>query len=156
DAHTLLYVATADDGTGPWLYSLDVDERVARRMSTGVEQYTSIAASSANTGDTRRLVATVSNPTVQLLSVGIGDTTMDPAVRIDLPTARAAAPRFETDSSFVYLASRGGADAVWRQARGVATEVWKPADGAVVGAAATSPDGRTICVPVRRRNRSTL
>jgi serine/threonine protein kinase/WD40 repeat protein len=156
DVHTLLYIATADDGTGPWLYSLDVDERVARRMSTGVEQYTSIAASSANTGDTRRLVATVANPTVQLLSVAIGGATMDQAVHIDLPTARAAAPRFETDSSFVYLASRSGADAVWRQTRGVATEVWKPADGAVVGAAATSPDGRTICVPVRRRNRSTL
>ncbi|HEY7394067.1 MAG TPA: hypothetical protein VH559_04460, partial [Gemmatimonadaceae bacterium] len=156
DARTLLYVATADDGTGPWLYSMDVDERVARRVSTGVEQYTSIAAT-APTGDTRRLVATVSNPTVQLWSVTIGIATPDQGpTRVELPTARSAAPRFERDSSFVYLASRSGADAVWRHAHGMATEVWKPIDGALTGAAATSPDGNTICVSVRRRDRSTL
>ncbi|HEY9230079.1 MAG TPA: protein kinase, partial [Gemmatimonadaceae bacterium] len=128
DDRTLLYIATADDGTGPWLYSMDVDERVARRVSTGVEHYTSIAASASLGEDTRRLVATISNPTTQLWSVGIAPA--EPrATRIDVPTARAAAPRFETDSSFVYLASRGGADAIWRRSGGVATEVWKPTDG---------------------------
>src|SRR5262245_27185177 len=89
DSRPLLYGATAYDATGPWLYSMDVEERVARRVSTGVEQYTSIAAAAPPTsGDTRRLVATVSNPTVQLWSATIGTATPDqrPA-HIDLPTA---------------------------------------------------------------------
>jgi Tol biopolymer transport system component/tRNA A-37 threonylcarbamoyl transferase component Bud32 len=159
DDRTLFYTATADDGTGPWLYSMDVDERVAHRVSTAVEHYTSIAASAASGGQPRRLVATVSNPVVQLWSVPITSAvaTEQDANRVELPTARSLAPRFSRDSSVWYLASRGGADGLWRlSAAGQSAEVWKPTDGALVGAAAVSSDGRTVCVPVRRQGRSTL
>ena len=54
DNRTLLYLATADDGSGPWIHALDVERRVTRRISTGVEEYESLAASA----DGRRLVAT--------------------------------------------------------------------------------------------------
>ena len=68
-AGQVVYTATADDGTGPWLYALDLAERVPRRVSAGVEHYVSIAASAAVPGRPRRLVATVSNPVVQLWRV---------------------------------------------------------------------------------------
>jgi Tol biopolymer transport system component len=158
DDRTLLYTATAEDGTGPWLYVTDVEDRVPRRVSTAVEHYLSISASAELPGRRRRLVATVSNPSVQLWSVPILDSVAgeQAARRMTLPTERSAAPRYGPDSSLWYLASRGGADGVWRLVGGRATEVWKPSQGAVVGAVAVSPDGRSVCFPIRRRSRSTL
>ena len=43
-----------------------------------------------------------------------------------------------------------------RLARDSATEVWRPREGALAGAAAASPNGKTICATVRVRTRSTL
>jgi Tol biopolymer transport system component len=158
DDRTLVYTATADDGTGPWLYSMDLEHRVADRVSTGVEHYLSISASAETPGQPRRLVATVSNPSVELWTVPIANGVADEqaARRITLPTGRSAAPRFGPDSSLFYLASRGGADGVWRLSGAGASELWKPSHGAVVGAAAVSPDGRRVCFPVRWQGRSTL
>ncbi|MDB4884194.1 MAG: protein kinase [Gemmatimonadetes bacterium] len=158
DDRTLLYTATDDDGAGPWLYSMDLDDRVATRLSSGVEHFVSIAASAERAGQPRRLVATVSNPSVQLWSVPLGGGIAgeERASRLSLPTARSAAPRFAPDSSLLYLASRGGADGLWRLSSGGATELWRADDGAVAGAAAISPDGWRVCFTVRRRARSTL
>ena len=39
DARTLLFVAPAEDRSGPWLWSLDVQSKQTRRVTTGVEQY---------------------------------------------------------------------------------------------------------------------
>ena len=69
DARTLLYVARAEDWSGPWLWALDVEHKITRRVSFGLEQYTSLAASA----DGRRVVASVSNPTASLWSVPILD-----------------------------------------------------------------------------------
>ena len=63
-----LYVARAEDWSGPWLWALDVERKLARRVTSGLEQYTYIAASR----DGRRVVATVANPTVNLWRVPIG------------------------------------------------------------------------------------
>lgn len=158
DDRTLFYTATADDGTGPWLYSMDVKDRVAHRVSSGVEHYTSIAASAQIAGQPRRLVATVSNPSVQLWSVPITGGVADEqaASRITLPTARSAAPRFGPDSSLFYLATRGGGDGLWRLSGAQARELWQTDQGAVAGAAAISPDGRKVCFPVGRQGRATL
>ena len=158
DDRTLLYTATADDGTGPWLYFMDVDARRPERVNMAVEHYMSIASGANVRGQPRRLVATVSNPTVDLWSVRISDSvaTEQSASRIALPTARSAAPRFAPGGSLLYLASRGGADGVWRLSGTDTSEVWRAADGAVAGAVAVSPDGRRMCVPVRRQGRSTL
>jgi len=158
DDRTLFYTATANDGTGPWLYATDVEERAPHRVSTGVEHYLSIAASAEIPGQARRLVATVSNPSVLLWTVPIVDSVAgEPAAsRLTLPTERSAAPRFGPDSSLWYLASRGGADGVWRLVGGRASEVWKSNQGAVVDAVAVSPDGKSVCLPVRRESRSIL
>ena len=158
DDRTLLYTATADDGTGPWLYSMDVEQRVPHRVSTAVEHYISISAAAAVPGKPRRLVATVSNPIVELWSAPITARPADERMttRITLPTARAAAPRFAGDTSVWYLASRGGSDGLWRLSDGRAAEVWPATRGAVMGAAAISPDGGRVCFPVRRAGRSRL
>ncbi|HMG11658.1 MAG TPA: protein kinase, partial [Gemmatimonadaceae bacterium] len=158
DDRTLFYTATADDGTGPWLYAMDLKNRVAHRVSSGVEHYMSIAASAQIAGQTRRLVATVSNPSVQLWSVPITAGTADEraAIRIALPTARSAAPRFGPDSSLFYLATRGGGDGLWRLAGAQASELWQTDRGSVTGAPAISPDGKTVCFPVGRQGRTTL
>ena len=158
DDNTLVYTATADDGTGPWLYSIDLTTRQSTRAITAVEHYISIAAAAEISGAPRRLVATVSNPAVGLWSVPITDgvVTDDSAKRITVPTARSAAPRFGQDSSLVYLASRGGADAIWQLSGSNAAQVWRSAAGEIAGAAAVSPDGSEICFPLRLRGRSTL
>lgn len=158
DDRTLFYTATADDGTGPWLYSMDLNDRVPHRVSNAVEHYISISAAAEISGQSRRLVATVSNPSVQLWSVPItnGVSPESAASRITLPTARSAAPRFARDSSVFYLASRGGGDGLWHLSGANARELWKTDQGAVVGAAAVSPDGRRVCFPVGRRGHSML
>jgi len=158
DDRTLLYTAIADDGNGPWLYSMDLGDRLAHRVSSAVEHYISIAASDEIRGKTRRLVASVSNPGVHLWSVPITSGVAGEAAvtRLTVPTARSAAPRFASDSSVFYLASLTGADGVWRLSGAAARELWKPNGGAVAAAAAVSPDGAQVCFPVRQGGRATL
>ncbi|HEX6091219.1 MAG TPA: hypothetical protein VFZ13_13760, partial [Gemmatimonadales bacterium] len=161
DDRSLLYTATAEDGTGPWLFAMNLDARVAVRLSTGVEHYLSVAADGAggsDAGRARRLVATVSNPAVELWRVPIGGGIAEEraAAQLELPTARAGAPRFGADASLVYLASRGGAEGIWTLDGSNAREIWRPEDGAVAGAIAFSPDGESLCFPLRRAGRSTL
>jgi len=158
DDRTLLYTATDDDGTGPWLYMMDLRDRVPIRLSSGVEHVISIAAAAEVPGRARRLVATVSNPNVELWSVPIGSSIAGEAsaTRLSLPTARSGGPRYSPDSSVLYLASRGGADALWRLSRTGAAELWRPEAGTLSGAVAIAPDGKTICAAVRLHARSTL
>ena len=95
DERTLLYVATAEDGSGSWLYTLDLQRRQSRRVSLGVEQYLSIDATRRVAGKPTRLVATVANPSVNLWSVPVGERIVDDTAvtRLTVPTVRASAPR---------------------------------------------------------------
>jgi len=158
DDRTLVYTATDDDGTGPWLYLMDLRDRTPVRLSSGVEHVISVAASAEVEGKPRRLVVTVSNPTVRLWSVPIADTIVGEtgAAQLSLPTARSAGPRYAPDSAVLYLASRGGADAVWRQSQGGARELWRPREGTLAGVATASPNGKMVCAAVRARLRSAL
>ena len=72
---TLLYLATDDEGYGPWIHAMDVERRLPHRIFTGVDPLTSLAASA----DGRRLVATVSRSTARLWRVPIADRVMDEA-----------------------------------------------------------------------------
>jgi hypothetical protein len=91
DTHTVLYVSPAEDGSGPWLYALDVDRKLTRRVTVGLEQYLSVATSA----DGRRAVATVSNPTASLWRVPISDTAVgeEKIEHLVLPMVHALAPR---------------------------------------------------------------
>lgn len=159
DARTLLYLATADDGTGPWLYTMDLEARVARRLSSGVEHTLSLAAAVPIAGQALRIVTTVSNPSVTLWTVPLSGTVADEqAAQLisHVPTARARGPRYALDGTLYYLASRSGVDGLWTLRNDVAAERWSASAGAVVGAPAISPDGATVCAPVRQDRRSRL
>ena len=45
DLRTLLFVARAEDWSGPWLWALDVESKVSRRVTAGLERYVSVSAS---------------------------------------------------------------------------------------------------------------
>ena len=146
DNRTVLYTARDQDGSGPWLWALDVSSKVSRRMSFGLEQYTSIAASA----DGRRVVAAVSNPIASLWSVPILDRIAEEgdARPFPLPTVRALTPRFGGSSLF-YLSSRGTGDGLWRYQDGQSQEIWKGADGTLSGPPAVSADGGHVAVVLR-------
>ena len=67
DSRTVVYVPHDEDGSGPWLWAIDVDRKLTRRVSFGVEKYLSVAA----TPDGSQLAATVANPSASLWSVPI-------------------------------------------------------------------------------------
>jgi serine/threonine protein kinase/Tol biopolymer transport system component len=144
--HMILYVAREEDGSGPWLWALNPEDKSTWRVSFGLEQYTSVAASA----DGRRLVATVANPSANLWSVPIldhpaGESEVTP---FKLPTVRALAPRF-AGSSLFYLSSHGAGDGLWRYVRGRAIEIWKGAENPLFHPAAISPDGSQVVMGLR-------
>jgi serine/threonine protein kinase/Tol biopolymer transport system component len=150
DSRTLLYLATADDGSGPWVHMLNVERRVSQRLNTGVDPYASIAASA----DGRRIVGAVSRPISGLWRGTIDEHPIDEsrAVRIALPTAHGLSPRFGPDY-VLYRASTSGTDGVWKLGDGQkTTELWNGRDGRgrVVAAPAIAPNGRQFAFPVRR------
>src|ERR1700722_4447032 len=92
DRRTLMYLANDPDGSGPWVYSVDVERRIPHRLSPGLDRYTSLAASA----DGRRLVVTVASPKRTLWRLPIGDspTEVSAAARISLTTSTVFSPRF--------------------------------------------------------------
>ena len=155
DAHTLLYVARAEDWSGPWLWALDVESRVARRVTVGLEKYTSVSASR----DGRRVVATVAKPTSSLWRVPLLDRLVEDrdALPDKVPTERALAPRFAGTSLFyLSLSTRGTGDALWRVQNGQAFEVTRGAASVLSEPAAVSPDGSRVAVIVRQQGQRHL
>jgi Tol biopolymer transport system component len=153
DSRTLLYVSPAEDGSGPWLWSVDTESKVSRRVSFGLEQYRSLYA----TADGRRIVATVSNPSASLWQVPILDRVVEEKEvrRYDVPTVRALAPRFGGKSLF-YLSSLGAGDGLWRYRDGQVLEIWKGSESALLEPAGVSPDGERITFLRRRPGRNQI
>ena len=149
----MLYTARDQDGSGPWLWAFDVEQKAARRVSFGVENYRSVAASA----DGRRLVATVANPSASLWSVPILDRLVEEgdAKPFSVPTVEATGPRFAGGSLF-YLSSRGPGDGLWRYQDGQAHEIWRSSDGVVQEPAGISPDGRRVSIMLRRSGKVQL
>ncbi len=149
----LLYTAAAEDGSGMWLYAMDVERRVPHRVSWGLEQYTSIAA----TTDGRRLVATVSSPTGGLWTAPIGPGIAEESAArpFPVPAVRAAGPRF-AGNAVLYLSSKGADNGLWRFQDGAGAELWKGSEGTLNDPPAVSSDGRQICFAARRQGRAGL
>jgi WD40 repeat protein len=153
DRRTLLYVAPDQIGSGPWLWALDTETKASRRVSSGLDIFTSVAASA----DGHRLAVTVSNPTANLWTLPLLDRQTDErdVKPLNLPTVRAFAPRYMGASLF-YLSSRSGGDGLWRYEGGQATEIWRGADGALLEPAAVSFDGHRVAVILRKQGKRTL
>jgi Tol biopolymer transport system component len=153
DLWTLLYLATAEDGSGPWLHAMDVRRREPRRISFGVETYTSLAASV----DGSRLVVTVANPKGTLWRVPLSDRVSDRTMlrRITLPTVSGRSPRFSS-SAILYVSAKGGSDGVWKLAHGTAAELWSAPGARVVGGPALSRDGQRIAVVIEEGGHTRL
>jgi Tol biopolymer transport system component len=155
DARTLIYSATAEDGSGQWLYAIDVERRIPHRVSSGIaEQYLSVAVSQA---EPRRVVATIAIPTTGLWTVPISDRVQtDAAVtRVVMPNSRALGPRFAPDY-LAFLSSKGGANGLWKLAGGAVQELWRGDEGGVVAPPAISPDGQLIGFSYRKQGKAGL
>jgi Tol biopolymer transport system component len=155
NSRTLLYVARAEDWSGPWLWGLDVETKVARRVTAGLERYSSVSASR----DGSRVVATVANPTASLWRVPLLDRLVEDqdAQPYPVPTERALAPRFGGATLFyLSLSARGTGDGLFRVQNDQAFEVRKGADGVLSEPPAPSPDGRRVAVVVRQEGKRRL
>jgi Tol biopolymer transport system component len=148
DEHTLLYVARDADGSGPWLWALDIERKVARRATVGLERYTSVAASR----DGRRVVATVATPTASLWRVPLlpnGVAEEQDATPYPVSAVRALAPRVSGSSVF-FLSNSGSADGLWRFLDGQAVPLRRAGDGALFDPPAVLADGTRVALVVRR------
>ena len=156
DARTLIYLATDDDGSGPWLYTMDVNRRVAHRVSPGIETFTSLAASA----DGRQLVATVAHPQGTLWRVPLGDRPVDGSKGspISLTTGPGVLPRLGSDY-LLYVSSAGSGDGIWKIGTGAgdsATSLWSSAGGRIFGVPAIDSDGKRIAFSVEQHGKTLL
>ena len=153
DRRTLLYLATDPDGSGPWLYSMDVERRIPHRLSSGLDRYTSLAASS----DGRRLVLTLASPKRTLWRLRIADspTTATTPARISLTTSTGFSPRLGPDF-LLYVSATNTSESIWKVANETSTELWHGMGARIIGAPAIAPDGRSIAFSIRQHEKTFL
>jgi Tol biopolymer transport system component len=150
---TLVYLATEPDGSGPWLYSVDVERRIPHRLTSDLEQYTSLSASA----DGRRLVATRTAPDRTLWRMRIADSSAgeSEAEQIPLTTSRGFSPRLGPNY-LLYVSATGTGEGIWKLANGISTELWRGEGARVFGGPAISPDGRYIAFSIRQHGQTLL
>ena len=153
DRRTFLYLATDPDGSGPWLYGQDVAHGIPHRLSTGVDRYTSLAASA----DGRRLVTTIATPKTSLWQLHIDSPGAKlPALSpITLTTGSGSRPRLGKDCLF-YVSGSGAGESIWKLANGVTTELWSGQGAKIIGGPAISGDGHSVAFSTRQNGRSLL
>jgi Tol biopolymer transport system component len=156
DERTLVYLASDRQGSGPWLYAVDVEQRIPHRISFGLERYTSLAASAGGT----RLVATIDESNSSIWSVplgpqpGVSDTQPAPAP-VELVAATGLSPRTGPDYT-LYVSARAGRQGIWSTANGRSRELWSDANSIIVGAPAVTRDGQHIAFTVADGERTIL
>ena len=154
---TLIYSATAENGMGQRLYTLDVEHRIPHAVLSGVtEQYLTVSVSWTNP---RRLVTSIAQSSSRLWKVPISDRE-EPESGVEpfaVGRERALGPRFVADSRY-FLSSAGDDDGLWKLEKGrpSPTDLWRAADGGVVAPPAISIDGRQIALTVRKQGRTGL
>jgi Tol biopolymer transport system component len=153
DRRTMLYLATERDGSGPWLYSMDVERRIPHRLSSGLDRYTSLAAST----DGRRLVATLASPKKTLWRLPIASSPAEASapVRIPLTTGAGSSPRLGPNY-LLYVSDTGAGASIWKLANGGDTELWTGQGALVPSGPAISPDGRQIAFSVQQHGQALL
>ncbi|HMH12135.1 MAG TPA: hypothetical protein VK578_03415 [Edaphobacter sp.] len=150
---TLMYLASDSDGSGPWLYSIDVERRIPHRLTSGLDRYTSLAASA----DGRRLVATLASPkrTLWRLQIGDSSTAVSAATQIELTTSTGSSPRLGPNY-LLYVSSTGTSESIWKLANGSSTELWRGDGAQIFGGPAISPDEQHLAFSVRQHGQTLL
>jgi Tol biopolymer transport system component len=153
DRRTLMYIANDPDGSGPWLYSADVERRIPHRLSSGLDRYTSLAASA----DGRRLVVTRASPKRTLWRLRIADlpSEVPTAARIALTTSMGFSPRLGPNY-LLYVSATSTSESIWKLANGTGTELWSGQGARIFGGPAISPDGRFVAFSVRQHGQTLL
>ncbi|MGB7844576.1 MAG: hypothetical protein WBL63_03105 [Candidatus Acidiferrum sp.] len=153
DRRTLVYLASDPDGSGPRLYSLDVERRNPHRLTSALDRYTSLAGSA----DGRRLVATLATPKRTLWRFRIDDSPAkeSAATRISLTTSTGFSPRLGPNY-LLYVSTTGTSESIWKLANGTETELWNGQGARVFGGPAISPDGQHIAFSVRQHEQTLL
>ena len=151
DRRTLLYLATDASGAGPWLYAVDVERRRPHRISSGLETYTSLAASA----DGARLVATIANPHTSLWRIPLNSDATGVQAGTPAPLGgNGLTPRLAADA-LLYVSWRGGRQGIWVLQRGATRELWGTTRARIVGGPAVAPDGH-IAFTVADNERTVL
>ncbi len=147
DGRTLMYLATESDGSGPWLYSTDVEHRVPHRLSSGVDRYTSLSGSA----DGRRLLVTRASPTSGLWHFPIDDSgkVVTSASEIPLTTGNGSSPRLGPNY-LLYVSATDTSESIWKLADGAATELWSGKGAHILGGPAISSKGNEIVFSVKQ------
>jgi Tol biopolymer transport system component len=150
---TLMYLATDSSGSGPWLYSLDVARREAHRVSSGVDRYTSLAASA----DGRRLVLTLATPKGAFWRVQLGDAPFNAsgAAPIPVTTAGGFSPRLGRDY-LLYASSKGTSHSIWKLANGTTTEIWSAPEARIIGGPEIEAGGQRIAFSIEQDGKTAL
>jgi len=153
DRRTLIYLASDPDGSGPWLYSMDVERRIPHRLTSGLDRYTSLAASA----DGRRLVLTPASPKRTLWRLRIADSPAEvsAATRTSLATSTGFSPRLGPNY-LLYVSATGTSASIWKLASGTGTELWSGLGAQVIGGPAIAPDGQSIAFSVRQHGQTFL
>jgi Tol biopolymer transport system component len=153
DQRTLMYLAGDPDGSGPWLYSMDVEHRIPHRLTSGLDRYTSLAASA----DGRRLVATLATPRRTLWRLRLDDSPTEKSApaQISLTTSTGFSPRLGPNY-LLYVSAAGAGESIWKLANGKATELWSGQGAQVFGGPAIAPDGRNIAFSIRQHGQTLL
>ncbi|MGA2427764.1 MAG: DNA-binding protein [Candidatus Acidiferrum sp.] len=150
---TLMYLASDPDGSGPWLYGVDVERRIPHRLTSGPDRYTSLAASA----DGHRLIVTRASPKRTLWRLRITDspTEVTEPARISLTTSTGFSPRVGPNY-LLYVSATGTSESIWKLANGTDTELWSGQGAQVFGGPAISPDGGSIAFSVRQHGQTHL
>jgi len=153
DRRTLLYLATDADGSGPWMYAVDVERRRPHRISSGLEGYSSLAGSA----DGARLVATIANPHTSVWRTSLNKD-IPAAISTTSPSlvlANGVAPRLGPDF-LLYVAWRGNRQGIWSVAHGATREIWGSVHLRIIGEPSIAPDGSRVAFSVEDGGRTLL
>jgi Tol biopolymer transport system component/DNA-binding winged helix-turn-helix (wHTH) protein len=150
---TLMYLAADPDGSGPELYSVDVERRIPHRLTSSLDRYTSLDASA----DGRHLVATRATTERTLWRLHLADsrTGASEAAQVPLMTRTGFSPRLGSNY-LLYVSATGSSESVWKLSDRTRTELWSAPEAQIFGAPAISPDGQKIAFSVRQHGQPFL
>ena len=152
DEQTVAYLATDADGSGPWMYVIDLKQRRTHRINSGLDNFTSLAASA----DGSKLVATISSPRNSLwrLSLPATPPMRQPARRPPGHDEWSYATVIEADAGLHRIQRRHGRDL--DQKGETARQIWRSTHGHILSAPAISDDGQRIAFATAEDDKTVL